>query len=392
VSVVCTGFGVVSPLGCDVASFADRMFAGASAVSATRGTLAADDFPVPHVGRVDLEERDAGEFAARATAEALSELPGELPIDGLVYGTVGGFSFELAAAALAGGAEPGETRPELPTRRVVETLVARGHESPATRDVITVNAACASGAQAIAMGAERIRSGRWRRALVGAVDARAEPGQLMRMHLLSALTTAEVPSARASRPFSADRSGFVWAEGAASFLLESAAAARERGAAVHGEVAGWALSNDAWRLTDGREDQAAIRRVMRDAVASAGIEPEQIDYVNAHGTSTRLNDRLESAALEAVFGDHAREIPVSSLKSQMGHAAVAAGAIEAAACLLMLREQRVAPTLNLEVPDPDCALDFVPGESRPAPIDYLLSNSFGFGGQNASLVLKRTVA
>src|SRR5262249_36093813 len=180
---------------------------------------------------------------------------------------------------------------------------------------------------------------------------------------------------------------FVRGEGAGMLLVESRAAAEARGAPLVGTLAGYATTTDAYRLTDGRPDGCAVVRAMRDAIADASLTPDDISAVSAHGTSTILNDALETRAIKEVFGARAYDVPVTSLKSQIGHATVAAGALEAVASLMMLAEQRLAPTINYGPPDPVCDLDYVPNEARPARLTSILSNNFGFGGPNARLGL-----
>jgi 3-oxoacyl-[acyl-carrier-protein] synthase II len=211
----------------------------------------------------------------------------------------------------------------------------------------------------------------------------------MNFYLLNTLTTADVPAQEASRPFSMDRSGFVKSEAAVSLLMETRESAEERGAGILAEVCGFGLTTDAYRLTDGREDNLCVIRAMEQAIETAGIQKEEIDYISAHGTSTLLNDRLETMAIKRVFGDRAYGIPVSSLKSQIGHPTVASGGVETVACTLMLQRQRLAPTINLKVRDPECDLDYIPDKSRNTEVEYILNNAFGFGGQNACIVLKR---
>jgi 3-oxoacyl-[acyl-carrier-protein] synthase II len=267
-----------------------------------------------------------------------------------------------------------------------EVLAEYGWPRAPEENLISVNAACASGNLAIGIGYNGICSGRWRRVLVGGVDARCEPSNFMNFYILGALTTAEVPPHKASRPFAGDRTGFVRGEGAAVLMLEREDDAIRRGAQILGRVIGYGSTSDAYRLTDGREDGSSVRESMRLALENAGLQPSEIDYINAHGTSTPLNDRLEVKAVKSLFGADATRVPISSLKSQIGHATVAASAIEAVACLMMMKEQEIAPTLNLDVPDPEFGLDFVPHVSRKAKLNYVLSNSFGFGGQNACIV------
>jgi len=209
----------------------------------------------------------------------------------------------------------------------------------------------------------------------------------MNFHLLGTLSTDPGPATQVSRPFSAGRSGFVLGEGAATLVLEERTAAERRGATILGSIAGYATTSDSYRVTDGRSDVRGAIAAMRGAVEDAGSE--QIDAISAHGTSTRMNDRLETLAIEAAFGPAARSIPVISLKSQIGHCLAAAGALEAVASILMLAEQKLAPTINYTERDPECDLDYVPNRSREASINTILSNNFGFGGQNSCVVLEK---
>jgi 3-oxoacyl-[acyl-carrier-protein] synthase II len=437
IRVVVSGAGVVSPLGNDVATFGRRMLAGESGVRGLRGWLLPEDFPVPYGGAVCRETLpalppllfdhdphhhdphpphpsypphqppgprapDSHRFAAAATAEALAGLPPGLPVDGLVYGTAEGLNYELVeasftpAGALRDAAWSGdEGSCEGSLTAIARLLAARGHGTlpPAAR--IAVASACASGNQAIGLALQRIRLGRWRRAVVGGVDARLLPANLMSFHLLSALITEDCPPERASRPFSSDRRGFVRSEGAATLLLESLPEAERRGAEILGEVRGYAHTTDAFHATEGREDCQPVVQAMAMAIADAGLTPDDVDLVSAHGTSTPLNDRLETKALKLLFGAAAYGKPVTALKSQLGHATVAAGAIEAVSCLVMLREQVIAPTLNYREDeiDPHCDLDYVPNRARPAAaLRTVLSNSLGFGGHNTCVVIAGTGA
>ncbi len=402
--VAVTGMGVVSPLGNDVPTFTRRMLAGESGVRGLRGWLVAEDFPVPYGGAVcrdtlpPADLPDSHRFALAATAEALAGLPAGEPVDGLVYGTAEGLNFELVAASFtpAGalreeGLRWDEGRCEGSLEAVAAWLARRGHGVLPAREKIAVASACASGNQAIGLAMQRIRLGRWRRAVVGGVDARLLPANLMSFHLLSALITEDCPPQRASRPFSIDRRGFVRSEGAATLLLEPLAAARRRGAPVLGLVRGYAHTTDAFHATEGREDCQPVAQAMARAIADAGLAPGDVDAVSAHGTSTPLNDRLETKALKLLFGAAAYDKPVTALKSQLGHATVAAGAIEAVSCLAMLGAQVLAPTINYRQDeiDPQCDLDYVPNVARPAALRTLLSNSLGFGGHNTCVVIQR---
>ncbi len=407
--VVITSQGVVCPLGINVEEFEERMFRGDSAVVGIRGSIVDETFPVPHAALVDrsrvprtpriqhLPESPAArfwQFSAEATAQALRGLDAKHRIDAILYGTAEGISYELGMESLAPGFDFerfdwNTTRPETSLEIINDVLVDHGFAPVDPHNRISINSACATGNQAIGIAYQNIQRGQWTRALVGGVDARCGPSNLMNFHLLGALTAANVPSATASRPFDRTRSGFVRGEGAATLILESMDSARERGATILAEVVGYGNTSDAYRMTDGREDCASVVRAMERAIETAGIGKEAIDYINAHGTSTALNDRLETKAIKLVFGDRAPRIPVSSLKSQLGHSTVAAGAVEAVACVLMLQRQRIAPTINYHEPDPDCDLDYVPNQSRNARVHFVLSNNFGFGGQNACLVFRR---
>ena len=207
---------------------------------------------------------------------------------------------------------------------------------------------------------------------------------------MRALSTRNDEPKRASRPFDADRDGFVIGEGAGVLILEELEFARARGANILGEIVGYGMSGDAFHVTMPDETGSGAIRVMEKAIKDAGIEPEQIGYINAHGTSTPYNDKFETLAIKKVFGEHAKNgLAVSSTKSMTGHALGAAGGIEAVFSVLALRESKLPPTINYEFPDPECDLDYVPNSSRDCQIEYVLSNSFGFGGTNACLIFKR---
>jgi 3-oxoacyl-[acyl-carrier-protein] synthase II len=196
---------------------------------------------------------------------------------------------------------------------------------------------------------------------------------------------------RASRPFDRDRDGFVIGEGGGVLVLEELEHARARGARIYGEMAGHASTADAFRLTDSHDEGRGAVAAMRLALQDARLNPEDVDYINAHGTSTKVNDSVETLAIKRALGDSAHRVPVSSTKSMTGHLIAAGGAVEAIACLLAMRDGVLPPTINLEHPDPDCDLDYVPNAARARTIDVAMSNSFGFGGQNTALVLRRFV-
>jgi 3-oxoacyl-[acyl-carrier-protein] synthase II len=254
---------------------------------------------------------------------------------------------------------------------------------------ISLSTACASGATAIQLGVEAIRRGEADAALCVATDASVNPEALVRFSLLSALSTQNEPPQAASKPFSKNRDGFVMAEGAGVLVLESYEAAVARGATILGVVAGCGELTDSFHRTRSSPDGKPIIGCVRKTLADAGMTSEQIDYINAHGTATPENDKMEYLAISTVFGDRARQIPVSSNKSMVGHTISAAGAVEAIFSLLTLQHQRIPPTINYDVPDPAIPFDVVPNKARDARVTAVMSNSFGFGGQNASLILTR---
>jgi 3-oxoacyl-[acyl-carrier-protein] synthase II len=252
---------------------------------------------------------------------------------------------------------------------------------------VSLNTACASGASAIQLGMEAIRRGECEVALAIGADASLTQESLVRFSLLSALSTQNDPPERASKPFSKNRDGFVLAEGAAALVLESLEHARARGARVLGILEGYGEKSDSFHRTRTSPDGKPIIATMQKALADAGVAPEDIDYINAHGTSTPENDKMEHLGVSAVFGDRIRGIPISSNKSMIGHTLTAAGAVEAAFTVMTLQSQRLPPTINHAIPDPTIQLDVVPNVARDAKVHRAISNSFGFGGQNMCLVV-----
>lgn len=252
---------------------------------------------------------------------------------------------------------------------------------------LAVSSACATGAHALGEAARYIRFGLADVMLAGGSEAALTPLSLSAFARMGALSTRNDDPEGASRPFDAGRDGFVFGEGAGVLVLESAAHARARGAEPIARLLGYGASADAYHVTQPDPEGLGAQRAMRAALADAGLGPEDIDHVNAHGTSTPYNDRVETLALKAVLGVEAKRIPVVSTKSQTGHLLGAAGAVEAAACALTIAQGVVPATINLDDPDPECDLDYVPDGPRRVEVRYALSNSFGFGGQNACLVL-----
>jgi 3-oxoacyl-[acyl-carrier-protein] synthase II len=254
---------------------------------------------------------------------------------------------------------------------------------------ISLSTACASGATAIQLGVEAIRRGETDAALVVATDGSVNPEAMVRFSLLSALSTQNDPPQAASKPFSKNRDGFIMAEGAGTLVLESYEAAVARGAPILGVLVGCGELTDSFHRTRSSPDGKPIIGCVRKALADAGMTTEQIDHINAHGTATPENDKMEFVGISAVFGERAKQIPVSSNKSMIGHTISAAGAVEAIISLLTLEHQRIPPTINYDIPDPAIPFDVVPNVARDARVTAVMSNSFGFGGQNASLILAR---
>jgi 3-oxoacyl-[acyl-carrier-protein] synthase II len=249
--------------------------------------------------------------------------------------------------------------------------------------------ACSAGAHAIGDATKLIERGDADAMICGGSESTITPMGVGGFAAMRALSTRNDAPRRASRPFDADRDGFVVGEGAGILILEELEYARRRGARIYAEVVGYGMSADAFHITQPAEDGDGAMRAMTNALADAGIPPDAVDYINAHGTSTYYNDRLETMAIKQVFREQAYRIPISSTKSMTGHLLGAAGGLEAGITALAIAHQTAPPTINYETPDPDCDLDYVPNESRPAEIGYAMSNSFGFGGTNVALLLKR---
>ena len=403
--VVVTGLGAVTPLGLDAESSWQGLVAGRSATGPIT-QFDASNFPVRIAAEVkDFEPerymdhratRRSGRFAQFGVAAARMALcSADLTVDdanrdeiGVVIATSGGV-FDIGPQWVI-LQERGPTRidPLVVSRtggymagvRVGRVLGLRGPNT-------TVNSACASGADAIGQASNLIRLGQAEVILAGGAEAIAKPLAVAAMNIVGALSRRNDDPARASRPFDANRDGFVMGEGGAVLVLEAEEHALARGAEILAEVAGAGWSFDA--ADDTAPDVEGEVLAIRHALADAGLGPADIDYVNAHGTSTPLNDKTETAALKLALGEHAFRVPISSNKSMIGHLAAAAGAVEAAACVLTIRDGVVPPTINYETPDPECDLYCVPNKARTLRVDACLSNSFGLGGQNACLVLKR---
>jgi len=249
--------------------------------------------------------------------------------------------------------------------------------------------ACTTSAHCVGDSFKIIQRGDADAMICGGTEACITPMGIGGFAAMRALSTRNGDPARASRPWDKDRDGFVVGEGAAVLILEELETARRRGAHILAEIVGYGMSGDAFHVTAPAEDGDGAVRVMRNALRDAGLEPSQIDYINAHGTSTEVGDRIETIALKRCFGEHAYKLAVSSTKSMTGHLLGGAGGLEAGLTVLAIRDQVAPPTINYETPDPDCDLDYVPNQARPVRIEHALSNSFGFGGTNGALIFKR---
>ena len=290
--------------------------------------------------------------------------------------------FIAAGIDLLDPAKELEQEPNMPAAHLATRFNAQGPN-------FNCLTACAASSQAVGEATEIIRRGEADVMLAGGTHSMIHPFGVTGFNLLTALSESNDEPTKASRPFDAGRNGFVLGEGAAMVILEELEAAKKRGATIYGEVAGYGTTADAYRITDIPPDGHGGIAAMRMAIADAGLTPADIDYVNAHGTSTKVNDRVESKACHEVFGELAATSPVSSTKSMMGHLIAAAGVTEMIVCLMAMRDGVLPPTINYENPDPDCDLDYVPNQAREAELNYSLNNSFGFGGQNVTLCLSR---
>jgi 3-oxoacyl-[acyl-carrier-protein] synthase II len=253
----------------------------------------------------------------------------------------------------------------------------------------TITAACTSSAQAIGEAYRQIKSGYADIMIAGGSDSMTNPNGLVAFSMLGVLSKNNEEYKTAVRPFDKRRDGFMIGEGAAVFILEELEHSRKRGANIYAEIIGYSNTNDAYRLTDEPPDARGSIEAIKSALLEARISKTEVDYINAHGTGTQMNDRNETYAIKSVFGNDAYSIPVSSTKSMIGHLVAAAGGVEFAACLMAMKNQVIPPTINYVVPDEDCDLDYVPNISREASLNIIQTNSFGFGGQNACLIIKK---
>jgi 3-oxoacyl-[acyl-carrier-protein] synthase II len=411
--VAVTGIGVLTSLGIGKADNWSKLLAGESGIRAIsrfatdglKTTIAGtvDYLPLEPFCSTDLGERMAQIVIEEAIAEAAIGTKGDFP--GPLFLAVAPVEVEWPhreAIAKQSGANDAVGYEDL-LRATASGAFRAVHERCLMGSVadhlaerfgtkgspISLSTACASGASAIQLGVEAIRRGETDAALCVATDGSVNPEALIRFSLLSALSTANDPPQRAPKPFSKNRDGFVMAEGAGALVLENLQHAKGRGARILGVIEGCGEMADSFHRTRSSPDGKPIIGCIRNAIEDAGLAPDDIDYVNPHGTGTPENDKMEYLGMSSVFGERAKTLPVSSNKSMIGHTLSAAGAVEAVFTLLTLEHQRIPPTINYEMPDPTIPLDVVPNTARDATVRHALSNSFGFGGQNVSLVIGR---
>jgi 3-oxoacyl-[acyl-carrier-protein] synthase II len=399
--------GLVCPLGLDAKTTWEALINGRSGVD--RITLFdTEGFETKIAGEVKgfepgnyMNPKDArrndrfSQMAVAASLEAVEQ--SGLKIDavnkndiGIVIGSgIGGLTtlFEQTRVLLEKG--PGRVSPFLipmmmPNIAAAQISIMLGVKGP---NVCTTSA-CSSGSDAIGFAYETIRRGDARVMVTGGSEAIINPVGVSAFNSMKAISTRNDEPQLASRPFDAERDGFVIGEGAGILVLENLAFARARGAKILAEMLAYGSSADAYHITAPIESGAGAALAVQRALAKAGVKPEEVDYINAHGTSTILNDKMETKAIKLVFGERAYQIPISSTKSMMGHLVGSAGAVEAAICIMAIRSGIIPPTINLTHPDPECDLDYVPNVARQAKITTALSNSFGFGGHNSVLVFR----
>jgi 3-oxoacyl-[acyl-carrier-protein] synthase II len=409
--VAVTGLGAVTPLGEDPGSTWEGMLAGRSGVGPItlfdtegyRTTIAAEvsgwepekHFDKREVRRVDrfaqfflVAVRQAMEQAGISYLEDDPAAARAGVVVGAGFGGMGSFIDEIVTLTDRG---PDRVSPT-GVPRVIPNMAAglASIEHNLLGPVTCVVTACSASANAIGDGAELIRRGAADVVIAGGSEAAITTFGIATFAQARALSTRNDEPQRASRPFDADRDGFVMGEGGAALVLEEMEQAKARGASVLAELTGYGMSADAYHITLPRPGGSGAARAMVNAVEDARLSPADIGYINAHGTSTEANDSTETAAIRIAMGDAADSIPVSSTKSMTGHILGGAGAVEAVACIMALRDQILPPTINQETPDPECDLDYVPNVKRETSLDHAMSNSFGFGGHNVSLVFSKT--
>jgi 3-oxoacyl-[acyl-carrier-protein] synthase II len=420
--VVVTGMGWVTPLGADIEQVWQRLLRGESGVGRTT-LFDASNFPtqisaevrdwdVSDVGEDPLHWRHQGRhthFAVGAATKAIRDSgvldckldptrfgvylgsgEGQQDFDGFTRMVVSGLTpdsldiaqFTKTGLEILNPISELEQEPNMPVGHLAALFNAQGPN-------VNCLTACAASSQAVGEASEMIRRGDVDVMLSGGTHSMIHPFGVTGFNLLTALSTNNAEPTKASRPFDRNRDGFVLGEGASMLVLEELQHAKARGARIYAELTGYGSTADAFRITDTHPEGRGAVSCLQMALADAGLNPEDIQYINAHGTSTAVNDKVETLAIKKVFGEQAYQTPVSSTKSMMGHLIAAAGATELIICLLAIRDNVLPPTINYETPDPECDLDYIPNQARPARCDHAASNSFGFGGQNVTLIASR---
>ncbi len=404
--VVVTGMGALTPVGNDVDTMWASLVAGKSGIAPVTHFDASDfetriagevkDFdPVALLGRKEARRMDRfTQLAMAATGQALEDSGLKITPDNtlrvaVIMGSgVGGVSTIVDEVHVLRDRGPNRISPFLVPMMLQDTApgmvaITYGIRGPN----MAVVSACATGTNVIGEAAEMIRHGRVDAAVAGSSEAGIIPLAMAGFNSMGAMSRHNDEPEKASRPFDKNRDGFVASEGAGVLILEALEHALERGASIYAEVIGYGSSADAYHITAPEENGAGAAAAMRMALDQAGLPPSDIDYLNAHGTSTQLNDKSETAAIKTVFGEAAYDVPISSTKSMIGHLLGAAGTVEAIACVKVLQEGIIPPTINYETPDPECDLDYVPNTARRKVVRRAMSNSFGFGGHNACIIL-----
>lgn len=408
VRVVVTGLGAITPLGNDVPTLWKALAEGHSGVrpithfdaSALDTRIAAEvkDFdPKEYFDHKEAKRLDRFiQFAVVAVEQAISDAglvinESNSEQTGVIIGSgIGGIGTVVSQVKVFEERGPRRVSPflipmMLPDSAAGQVAITFGIKGPN----MAVTTACATGLNAIGEAAEMIRRGFVHTAICGGSEAAILPLSVAAFNVMGVLSTRNDEPERACRPFDAQRDGFVIGEGAAILILERLEDAQARGARIYGEVIGYGSSADAYHMAAPAVDGTGAAQAMRMALSDAGLKPHDVDHINAHGTGTSLNDVSETTAIKSVFGDHAYKVAVSSTKSMTGHLMGAAGAVEAIACLKALEKGLIPPTINYEHPDPECDLDYVPNEARPADLRIAMSNSFGLGGHNACLIFRK---
>jgi 3-oxoacyl-[acyl-carrier-protein] synthase II len=400
--VMVTGVGAITPIGTTISEMWDSLVAGRSGVDHIK-RIDASTFPTTfgaEVGEVD-ESRFPDDPVLRSVLDRKNLFGWIAAADAL--NDSGILSHRPARFGVSLGTE--SRRPDFLPRLADGELYPGAHDhlrfSPFVMagalasqyglngPQMTVSTACTSGTQALGVAYQKIQWGEADAMLSGGCDSLIDPLMLTGFSLLGALSKRNDDPSHASRPFDLHRDGFVLGEGAGMLVLEELGHATARGARIYGEVLGYASTSNAYRLTDSPPDGQGAYLSMKNALSDAGVRPEDVGYINAHGTSTHQNDLSETAAIKRCFGEYAPHVPISSTKSMMGHLVNAGGAVELIICLLTIQHGVLTPTINYETPDPECDLDYVPNVARSRRVDRALSNSFGFGGINATVVVGR---